>query len=201
MFGAAVFGPNESFFTLKGVLEQLFGVMGVENIRFERGGGEYLHPGQKALILADGERIGEIGCVHPQVKKNFDLGTAPFIAELDFNKLLAHVKAERKFKPLSKFPIVPRDIAIVVDADTDAQTVIDVIAAVKTKAMIENITCFDVFYPKLPGEKGIPEGKKSMAFRFELRCEDHTLNDEEIGLSVKAILKALKFRLDADLRS
>ena len=201
MFGAAVFGPNESFFTLKGVLEQLFGVMGVENIRFERGGGEYLHPGQKALILADGERIGEIGCVHPQVKKNFDLGAAPFIAELDFNKLLAHVKAERKFKPLPKFPIVPRDIAIVVDADTDAQTVIDVIAAVKTKAMIENITCFDVFYPKLPGEKGIPEGKKSMAFRFELRCEDHTLNDEEIGLSVKAILKALKFRLDADLRS
>ena len=201
MLGAVCYGADENFFTLKGVLEQLFASLGIDKIRFERGGGEYLHPGQKALILIDGETVGEIGCVHPQVKRNFDLPVAPFITEIDFNKLLAHVNTERKFRPLPKFPIVPRDIAIVVDEGADAQTVIDVIAAVKTKAMIGNISCFDVFYPKFPGEKGIPEGKKSMAFRFELRSDDHTLNDEEISLSVKAILKALKFRLDADLRS
>lgn len=201
MLGVVCYGGSESFFTLKGVLEQLFKALGVENIRFERGGGEYLHPGQKAIILAHGEVIGEIGCVHPQVKRNFDLPVAPFVSEINFNKLLAHINTKRKFKPLPKFPIVPRDIAIVLDENIDAQTVIDVIDGVKTKAIVENAACFDVFYPKIPGEKGIPVGKKSMAFRFELRCEDHTLNDEEINLSVKAILKALKFRLDADLRS
>lgn len=201
MLGAVCFGTGESFFTLKGVLEQLFGSLGITGVRYERGGGEYLHPGQKAVILVDGESIGEIGCVHPQVKKGFDLPVSPFIAEINFNKLIAKANAERKFKPLPKFPIVPRDIAIIVDSEVESQTVIDVISAVKTKALIENVYCFDVFYPKVPGEKGIPAGKKSMAFRFELRNDDHTLNDEEIGQAVKAILKSLKFRLDADLRS
>ncbi len=201
MFGAVCFGAGESFFTLKGVLEQLFSALNVQNIRFERGGGEYLHPGQKAFILSGGERIGEIGCVHPQVLRNFDLNTAVYIAEIDFNKLLAHICAERKFKPLPKFPIVPRDIALVVDRDIEAQQVIDVILGVKTAAAVQNAFCFDVFYPKLPGEKGIPEGKKSMAFRFELRSDEHTLNDEEIGTSVAAILRELKEKLGAELRS
>lgn len=201
MLGAACYGGNESFFTLKGVIEQLFETLGIEGARFERGGGEYLHPGQKAAILVNGESVGEMGCIHPQVKKNYDLPVNVFIAELNFQKLLENAKEERKFRPLPKFPIVPRDLALVVDASIDAQTVIDVISAVKTKAIIENVHCFDVFYPKTPGEKGIPEGKKSMAFRFELRCEEHTLNDEEISAAVKAVLKALKFRLDAELRS
>lgn len=201
LIGAVCFGPEEDFFTLKGALEQLFKTMGVDDIRFERGGGEYLHPGQRALISAGGLVIGEMGCIHPQVRRNFDLPVSAYIAELSFDKLLSKASTVKKFSPLPKFPIVPRDIAIIVDKDVEAQQVIDVIRSVKTRALIENVTCFDVFYPKLPGEKGIPEGKKSMAFRFELRCEEHTLNDEEIGASVKAILKALKFRLDADLRS
>ncbi len=201
LFGAVCFGANESFFTLKGVLEQLFKVLGVENVRYERGGGEYLHPGQRALIVCGDETIGEIGCVHPAVKRNYDLPVNAYIAEISFNKLFGHATAVRKFNALPKFPIVPRDIAIIVDRDVESQTVVDIIEAVKTKALIGNVRCFDVFYPKEPGEKGIPEGRKSMAFRFELRNEDHTLNDEEIGQSVNAVLKALKYRLNAELRS
>ena len=71
----------------------------------------------------------------------------------------------------------------------------------KTKVVVENCRVFDVYYPKVPGDKGIPEGKKSMAFSFDLRSDERTLNDEDINQAVKAILKTLKFRLDADLRS
>ena len=194
-------GANESFYTLKGVVEQLFSVLGAKQVRFERGGGEYLHPGQKAVILLEGERVGELGGVHPQVRRNFDLSAAAYIAEIDFFKLLSHLEAVRKFKPLPKFPLVPRDLAIIVDESAEAQDITDAIAGAKTAAIVENVRVFDVFRPKFPGEKGIPGGKKSMAFRFELRSDDHTLNDEEINRTVNQILKALKFKLDAELRS
>lgn len=201
LLGIACTGANESFYTLKGVIEQLFSVLGAKELRFERGGGEYLHPGQKAVILLEGERIGELGGVHPKVRKSFELSQSAYIAELDFFKLISHLEAVRKFRPLPKFTTVPRDLAIVVDENAEAQSIIDAIAATKTAAIVENVRVFDVFYPKTPGEKGIPEGKKSMAFRFELRSDEHTLNDEEINRTVNQILKALKFRLDAELRS
>ncbi|MBR4435556.1 MAG: phenylalanine--tRNA ligase subunit beta [Clostridia bacterium] len=199
--GLVMFASSDDFYIMKGVVEQLFKFVGAEGLRFERGGGEYLHPGQKALILIDGESVGEMGAVHPKVKRAFDISAPCFIAEIDFNKFFAHIKTDRKFKPLPKFPTVPRDLALVIDENTEAQSVIDVIAATKTDALIEGVRVFDVFYPNVPGEKGIPEGKKSMAVRFELRSDEHTLNDEEINRSVNAILKALKYKLDAVLRS
>lgn len=188
-------------FTLKGIIEKLFEILGIENARFERGGGAYLHPGQKAVVSIDGEVIGEMGCTHPRVEKNFGLSCNAYLAEIDFNKLAAHTNNSRKYRPLPKFPIVPRDIAVVVDRNIEAQTVIDIINTAKTQVIVENAKVFDVYYPKEAGDKGIPEGKKSMAFSFELRSDERTLTDEDINRAVNTILKALKFRLDAVLRS
>lgn len=201
LLGMICFGENESFFTLKGVIEQLMNVLCIENVRFEKGGGEYLHPGQKAIITIGENCIGEIGTIHPKVQKAFDLPTRAYIAEINFAALCSHILSVKKYKPLPKFPVVPRDIAIVVDKSVEAQTVVDIINAAKVQVIVENAHVFDVYYPSCPGDKGIPEGKKSMAFSFELRSDERTLNDEDINHAVKAILKALKFRLDAELRS
>ena len=168
--GAGNVRNAENFFTLKGIIEKLFEILGIENARFERGGGAYLHPGQKAVVSIDGEVIGEMGCTHPRVEKNFGLSCNAYLAEIDFNKL-------------------------------EAQTVIDIINTAKTQVIVENAKVFDVYYPKEAGDKGIPEGKKSMAFSFELRSDERTLTDEDINRAVNTILKALKFRLDAVLRS
>lgn len=67
--GAGNVRNAENFFTLKGIIEKLFEILGIENARFERGGGAYLHPGQKAVVSIDGEVIGEMGCTHPRVEK------------------------------------------------------------------------------------------------------------------------------------
>ena len=107
----------------------------------------------------------------------------------------------KKYKPLPKHPAVQRDLALIVDEGMEAQQVIDVIAQAKARVKVENVRLFDVYRPKEPGDKGIPEGKKSMAFTFQLRADDHTLTDEEIGQAVNAILKSLKFRLGAELRA
>lgn len=201
MLGIICFGDNESFFTIKGVVEQLLSKVGAENVRFERGGGTYLHPGQKAVIVIDGENVGEIGTIHPKVQRAFGLPTKAYVVEINFNKFGTHFAGIKKYRPIPKFPVVPRDLAIIVDSDVEAQTILDAVNSAKVNVLVENARVFDVYYPKEPGDKGIPAGKKSVAFSFEMRAEDKTLNDDDINRAVKSILKALKFRLNADLRS
>ena len=198
--GVIHFGPGEDFFTLKGTLEGLFEKLGIEDLRFEKGGSNHLHPTQKAEIFANGERLGEIGAVHPKVRRAFGVSAEAFIAELDFAALRRHIVRVRKYKPLPKYPAVQRDLALIVDDGMEAQQVIDVISQAKARVLVENVRLFDVYRPRTPGDKGIPAGKKSMAFTFTLRADDHTLADEEIGQAVNAILKSLKFRLNAELR-
>lgn len=201
MLGILCSGDGADFFALKGVVERLLNVIGMDGVRFARGGGEYFHPGQSAIITIGGELIGEIGTIHPRVLKSFGQQERAYIAELNMDKLFACVGGIKRYAPLPKFPVVQRDIAIIVDNDVEAQTVIDVIANAKTKVRIENTRVFDVYYPKTPGDKGIPKGKKSMAFSFDLRSDERTLADEDINQAVKSVLKSLQYRLDAVLRS
>ncbi len=201
LLGAVHFGADEDFFTLKGTLEALFEKLGIERVRFEAGGSEYLHPTQKAVMSVGGEKLGEIGAVHPKVLRAFGVSVRAYITEIDFAALRRHISRARKYKPLPKYPAVQRDLALIVDDGMQAQQVIDVIEAAKARVLVENVRVFDVYRPKLPGDKGIPMGKKSMAFTFQLRADDHTLTDEEIGQAVNAILKSLKFRLNAELRA
>ena len=142
-----------------------------------------------------------MGAVHPKVLRAFGVSAPAYIAEIDFAALRAHIRRVRKYKPLPKYPAVQRDLALIVDDNMQAQQVIDVIESAKARVLVENVRVFDVYRPKLPGDKGIPAGKKSMAFTFQLRADDHTLTDEEIGQAVNAILKSLKFRLNAELRA
>ena len=199
--GVIHFGSDEDFFTLKGTLEALFEKLGIERVRFEAGGSPYFHPTQKAIMSVNGEKLGEMGTVHPKVQRAFELSAPAYIAEIDFAALRAHILRARKYKPLPKYPAVQRDLALIVDEAMEAQQVIDVIEAAKARVLVENVRVFDVYRPRLPGDKGIPMGKKSMAFTFQLRADDHTLTDEEIGQAVNAILKSLKFRLNAELRA
>lgn len=201
LLGVIHFGPDEDFFTVKGTLEALFEKLGIERVRFEAGGSAHLHPTQKAVMTVGGEKLGEIGTVHPKVQRAFGVSAPAFIAELDFAALRRHIARVRKYKPLPKYPAVQRDIALIVDESTTAQEVIDVIESAKARVLVENVRVFDVYRPKLPGDKGIPMGRKSMAFTFTLRSDEATLTDEQIGQAVNAILKSLKFRLGAELRA
>ena len=91
---------------------------------------------------------------------------------------------------------VARDLAIVVDNKVTAAEVSRVISQTKLKVILDDVELFDVYRGI-----GIPEGKKSMAYSFTLRSEDHTLVDEEIQAAVGSIIRALETRLKAELRS
>ena len=196
MLGLAYMGEGEDFFTIKGTLEQLFTAMNVQNVRYRVGGGEYLCPGKKALIFADDECIGEVGAVHPEVEKAFEVTLPAFIAEIDVKKMLAHKAGTKTFRPLPKFPSADRDIAVLVKDEILSDEIVDTIYGAKCDVIVENVKLFDVYKGK-----GIPEGYKSVAYSFSLRLDDRTLTDEDIANAMKRIISTLEQRIGAQLRS
>ena len=197
MLGIAFSGEDEDFFTLKGSIEAV-----LEAFRMQEcctvvpGGGEYFQPGQKALLLADGEAIGEFGAVHPKVQKTWSIPQKVYYAEINVEKLRAHKGGKRTYAPLPRFPKVPRDIAVVVDETISAAAVKEAILQAPAAVAIGDAELFDVYRGV-----GIPAGKKSMAYSFSLSASDHTLNDDEIQQAMKCVLDTLAARLGAQLRA
>ncbi len=197
MLGIIYSGQNEDFFTMKGSIEQLLNYLGIKGYRFNVGGSEYLQPGQKAVITLGDDVIGEMGTVHPKVLKSFDVPQKAFYAELSFKMLVEHRDMHKTYKAIPKYPVVPRDIAVVVDNDVQSQTLVDVISSTKANGVIiEDVRLFDVYRGI-----GIPSGMKSMAYSFTLRAEDRTLTDDEIKNAMNSIIKSLKYKANAELRS
>ena len=154
------------------------------------------HPGRCAKILAaDGTLLGKLGEIHPEVQANYAIDAPIYVADIDFENLLAKSKPDKAFKPLPKFPAVTRDYAFVCDDTLE----VGAIEAVMKKAggkSVEAIKLFDVYRGKQLGE-----GKKSVAFSVSLRAADHTLTDEEADKVSKKILTLLDRELGITLRA
>ena len=197
MLGLAFTGEGEDFFTLKGTLEALLERFGaLKRYEVEPGGGAYFQNGQKAVVKLGGDTVGELGLIHPKVQKAFGLPQKVYVAEIDIKKLLAHKDAAKTYAPLPKFPTVPRDIAIVVDGDMPNAKVVRTLKSAHIKVILENVELFDVYRGK-----GIPEGKKSMAYTFTLRDPERTLTDEDIKEAMDALIENLSKKLGAELRA
>lgn len=135
-----------------------------------------------------------MGEVHPNVCKNYSMSAKAYIAELDFDTLLALWVSDVEYKPLPKFPAVTRDIAMLVDDSVTVGEIEKIIRKCSGK-MLEDVKLFDVY-------KGaqIESGKKSVAFSIIYRAEDRTLTDDEISVVFDKIVSNLEKNLSAQLR-
>ena len=187
-------GEKVDFFLAKGIVETLLATFGVKDVSFEKTTAmKEMHPGQTAEIYLGSEKIGFVGQIHPTVAKTYDIG-ATFVAELNLVALLAAEKAPLVYQPISKFPIVTRDIAMVVKEAIANQ---DVVAAIKTAAgkFLEEVTLFDVYQGT-----NIKEGYKSLAYSLTFVNTEATLTDEEINKAMEKVTKNLTEKLAAELR-
>ncbi len=181
------------FYDLKGIVEELLAFLRLQG-EFEREEGRsYLHPGQSAKVRVKGEEVGFIGKLHPNVLERFDLNQEIFVGELELGKLLELAKDEKiEFKPIPKFPPVMRDVAVIVDGETPVAQIKKVIK--ESAKHLEKVELFDVYTGK-----GVPEGKKSVAFSLTFRAPDRTFSDEEVNKILAAIIEKLG-KIGANLR-
>ncbi len=189
-----LYGEDEDFFTLKGVVESVVELFSDMMPTYERAEEPYLHPGRSAVMSVAGKKIATLGEVHPKVAEGYGIDGKVFVAEIDAAVLYGLEKAKITYKPLPKFPAVERDLALVCDAETPVGTLE---AAIREGAgkLCEDIKLFDVYQ----GSQ-IAEGKKSVAYRVTLRSAESTLTDEVIDRAVNKMIKKLD-AVGATLRS
>jgi phenylalanyl-tRNA synthetase beta chain len=181
------------FYDVKADVEALLARTGVaDEFRFVAGQHSALHPGQTAKIMRGDREVGVIGALHPQLQKKLDLAKPAFVFELSL-EAIGQGKAPA-FRPLSKFPEVRRDLALLIDADVPAANLVEA----ATEAAGETLTdlkIFDVYQGK-----GIDLNRKSVALGLTFQHSSRTLNDEEINAAVDAVVGKLEEKYNASLR-
>ncbi|MCM1057682.1 MAG: phenylalanine--tRNA ligase subunit beta [Firmicutes bacterium] len=187
-----IFGEQESFFTLKGMAEELAGEM-FGHFAYEPTERPYLHPYQAADILSEGQVVGCLGKVAYEVAEELDLRSSAYLLELDLKKLFSMYDRKEVFTPLPKFPEEKRDLALVMGKAVTCGQVEEAIRSACSH--VGEIRLFDVY----EGEQ-IPQDKKSMAFTVQFVPGEEAFEADSVDRFVKKILKNLKFHLDIELR-
>ena len=181
------------FYVIKGIAEEILDYLGYNGrysfVKDLSKTPDEMHPGQSAVISVNNDIVGIIGKIHPSVEKE-DV----FILEIDLDKLLAKKVGKMKYKEISKFPNIKKDLAVVVNKNITAQ---EIGMNIKKFAgsLLENYEVFDVY----TGE-GVADNKKSVAFSLTFGKQDRTLTDEEINAVMEKIVEGLEKKLQAELR-
>ncbi|CBL44644.1 Phenylalanyl-tRNA synthetase beta chain [gamma proteobacterium HdN1] len=202
MLGGLIYGAAEAeawandrnrqadFFDLKADVEALLSLT-ASAVEFEPCEHSALHPGQRAAILREGQRIGVLGALHPSLQNQLGFAKPVFLFELEVPALQRELP---QFRELSRFPGVRRDLAVIVDENTPTLSILKIVREVAGEWLTQ-LTLFDVFQ----GGRMEP-GRKSVAFGVVLQHSARTLRDDEVASVMSQITGALQKEFNVILR-
>jgi phenylalanyl-tRNA synthetase beta chain len=185
------------FFDLKGVLEGLFEELQLA-VKFEAVNHPSFSPGQAARLKLDDVVLGTMGTLHPQVVSAYGFRIQrqqPVLAaDIDLEVLLSHLRTASVFEPVSSYPSVREDVALIVDRHIPE---VEVAALLRQVGgfLLRDVELFDLY----EGQQ-IPAGKKSLAYHLTFQSPNKTLTDKEVSKQRQRIVAQLEQRLGAQLR-
>jgi phenylalanyl-tRNA synthetase beta chain len=184
---------SEPFFAVKGVLENILASFYTGTVEFVRSDKPFLHPGKSAEIILDGESVGFLGELHPDILEKLDFETPITVCEVCLEKILSKGLITPKYAKFSRLPGVSRDISVVVPKSVRSG---DMIKLIKTESqLIDGVTLFDIY-----SGTGLSEDEFSLAFRIFFSHPDKTLTDEETNGVVRSVIEKLGSAFGARLR-
>ena len=183
---------NVDFYIIKGIAEEVLNYLGYEGrYSFERKQEipSKMHPGQTAYINVNGTIVGIVGKIHPEVTSD-DV----FVLEINLDKLFEKRVGKMKYKEISKFPGVSKDVAFIVDRNMESS---EIQKAIKSggSSLLTNIEVFDVY----TGDN-VDKDKKSIAYSLYFEDSKKTLTDEEVNSAMEKIIDTVTKKCSAKLR-
>lgn len=182
------------YFYLKGMIEKFFEKFGINDFKFYNEKLPAFHPNVCAGIKIKDKKIGIIGELSQDILRKWDIQQKVYCVELNMSEILQFINQNVKYKSISRFPCVRRDIAIVVDRDVMFDSILSAINDLDID-ILEKVDLFDEYM----GYQ-IPEGKKSLALSFVYRHKDKTLSGDEINIVQEEIIKKLKDEFNIEIR-
>ena len=184
------------YFDLKGIVEVLLAHLHLPEWSFVPAEHPTFQSGRAAELRLGEAQAGVLGEVAAAVRQNFDLPAQRVcLVELDLEAMLQRVPAATYYEPLSRFPGVAQDLALVVDEGMPAAQVRAAIVRAAGK-LLQKAELFDVYR----GDQ-LPAGKKSLAYALTFQAMDRTLTEDEVNKLKLRIQRALEKELGAQLRA
>ena len=184
-FGVGINNKKQvDFYTIKGITEELLDYLGYGNrysFILSESIPDTFHPGQSAAISVNNDIVGFIGRVHPEKSKD-----SVYVMEINLDRLLDKKTGKMKYKEISKFPSIKKDLAVVVDKNIVAGEIENYIKKAAGSLLIGS-KVFDIYTGT-----GLEENQKSVAFSLEFGTNDRTLTDEEINQVLEKIITSLE---------
>ncbi len=182
---------NVDFYVIKGIVEEILEYLGYA--------GRYsfikdkmpkeMHPGQSAYINVNGTNVGILGKIHPNITKD-----DAYVFEINLDELFQKKVGKMKYKEISKFPSVKKDIAFLIDKQIQAKDIEKIIKSAGG-SILSDIEVFDVYTGT-----NIPENKKSIAYSLTFIDNKKTLTDDEINNLMNKIIENVCKKLGAKIR-
>jgi phenylalanyl-tRNA synthetase beta chain len=169
------------FYVVKGVIEAILNDLKIYDYSFARSSDKssepFLHPGQSADIFIMDTKIGYVGALSPAIVDSLDIKAhkpSIIVMEIDIDSIVPYAMQVVKYRPLTRYPYIERDTAILVDEAMEVSEIMKLLKSYSSD-LIEDVCIFDVYQGK-----NIAEGQKSIAFNVRYRALDRTLKDDEI---------------------
>ncbi|NOZ85083.1 MAG: phenylalanine--tRNA ligase subunit beta [Deltaproteobacteria bacterium] len=184
------------FYDAKGAVETILGGLKVDLgiVTWKKANQPWLNPHAAASLMMDHSVAGWVGEILPSVCSEFDVPWPVFAFELDIGIIGLAGKETIEYKSLPKFPSIRRDVALIVDEDLDAASIIEA-AEGSGAGFVAHLDVFDVY----KGET-IPPGKKSIAIKIVYRSNEGSLESSRIDEENKVLVQALRDKLNAEIR-
>ena len=183
---------NVDFYIIKGIAEEVLDFLGYGNrysfVHMMNPVAEF-HPGQCADISVNNDIVGCIAKLHPNVTKD-DV----YVMEINLDRLLDKRTGKMKFKEISKFPSIKKDLAFVMDKKVESKEIETVIKKA-AGSLLTNIEVFDVY----TGEN-VGENEKSIAYKLTFMDAKKTLTEEEVTVVFDKVIETVESKCKARLR-
>lgn len=180
------------FFTFKGYIEAALERLGINKYNAKPSESDIFAEGMSYFV---GDRkILDFGLVKKSIIKHFDIKQEVFYADFKWDNVLTLISAKIKFSEINKFPVVKRDLALLINSEVAFNQIYQIVKLVD-KNIITDISLFDVY----EGDK-LPEGKKSYAISIKLQDANKTLTDTQIEKIMSKVQSQLASEIGAELR-
>lgn len=179
---------ESSVFDLKGIIENLFKVLGVSsNSLTQTQGANELMDVELTYATRQGKKVGCLGLVSEKILKKFGISQPVIYASLNWTELMKQAARHKvTFSPLPRTQPVKRDLALLIDKSVSFEQIEEIVKKTEKK-LLKNVSLFDVYEGK-----NLPEGKKSYGIAITLQDDEKTMNDHQIEAVMQKIIKALE---------
>jgi phenylalanyl-tRNA synthetase beta chain len=163
------------FFDLKGALETAVARMNLKPLSFSKADVKHLRSGQAAKVSSeDGTAVGTAGRLSEAIASAHKFRQPVYVLELDLSSLLAGPTKEVHYKPLPRYPMVVRDVSILLSRNIQLD---EVLATIHDQRVSD---CIGAMFVGVYEGANIPPDKRSLTIRVEYRSDERTLRDEEV---------------------